>query len=183
MKYGRFTTIKISKYEHFTHKINGNYSHLVCLLWFPTFSAVLTLFTVAVTSVSRRRKKNNRGGHDRNRVKNRLHQSFHPFLDHKNSWGKIAVDLNLEKIGLRKNILCGRVIWTRFLCLTHPTTQQFCYWGPVLYRFFHFLFVITIDRRERSCETRDLINLGKLNGTVPWLPYCVKILGKATESL
>ena len=28
------------------------------------------------------------------------------FLDHKNSWGEIAVDLNLEKIGLKKNILC-----------------------------------------------------------------------------
>ena len=31
------------------------------------------------------------------------------FLDHKNSWGEIAVDLNLEKIGLKKNILCERV--------------------------------------------------------------------------
>ena len=36
-KYDRFTTINISKYEHFTRKINRTYSHLVCSLWFPVF--------------------------------------------------------------------------------------------------------------------------------------------------
>ena len=28
-KYGRFTTINISKYKHFSHKINKNYSYPV----------------------------------------------------------------------------------------------------------------------------------------------------------
>ena len=42
-KYGQFTTINISKYEHFTRKINRIYSHLVCLLWFRAFSAVLSV--------------------------------------------------------------------------------------------------------------------------------------------
>ena len=31
-KYGRFTTINILKYEHFTRKINKTYSHPVCPL-------------------------------------------------------------------------------------------------------------------------------------------------------
>ena len=42
-KYGRFTTINISKYEHFTRKINRICSHLVCTLCFPAFFAVLSL--------------------------------------------------------------------------------------------------------------------------------------------
>ena len=32
LRYGRFTTTSISKYEHFTHKINKTYSHSVCPL-------------------------------------------------------------------------------------------------------------------------------------------------------
>ena len=42
-KYGRFTTKNISKYEHFTRKINKTYSHLVCPLCFHAISAVLKL--------------------------------------------------------------------------------------------------------------------------------------------
>ena len=43
MKYGRFTTINISKYEHFTCKINKTYSHPVNPLLFQAISAVLSL--------------------------------------------------------------------------------------------------------------------------------------------
>ena len=49
------------------------------------------------------------------------------FLDHKNSWGEIAVDLNLEKIGLKKNILCERVILNKVSLFNPPYTQQFCH--------------------------------------------------------
>ena len=42
-EFGRFTTINGTKYEHFTRKINRIYWHLVCTLWFPAFSAVLSL--------------------------------------------------------------------------------------------------------------------------------------------
>ena len=41
--YGRFATINISKYEHFTRKINKTYSLLVRPLWFLVFSAVSSL--------------------------------------------------------------------------------------------------------------------------------------------
>ena len=41
--YGRFATINISKYEHFTRKINKTYSLLVRPLWFLAFSAVSSL--------------------------------------------------------------------------------------------------------------------------------------------
>ena len=43
-KHGRFATINISKYEHFTSKTIRTYSHLVCPSWFPVFSTVLSLF-------------------------------------------------------------------------------------------------------------------------------------------
>ena len=42
-KYGRFTTLDILKYEHFTRKIKKTYSLLLCLSWFPAFSGVFTL--------------------------------------------------------------------------------------------------------------------------------------------
>ena len=42
-KYGRFTTLDILKYEHFTRKIKKTYSLLVCPSWFPAFSGVFTL--------------------------------------------------------------------------------------------------------------------------------------------
>ena len=32
LRYGRFTTTSISKYEHFTHKINKTYSHSVSVV-------------------------------------------------------------------------------------------------------------------------------------------------------
>ena len=44
-KYGRFTTINISKYEHFTRKINKTYSHPVSPLWFLAISAVSSVFS------------------------------------------------------------------------------------------------------------------------------------------
>ena len=55
-KYGRFTTINISKYEHFTLSINIIYSHLLCPLWFPAFSVVLSLLFVTVIPVIQRSK-------------------------------------------------------------------------------------------------------------------------------
>ena len=42
-KYGRFTSINISKYEYLTRKISIIYLHLLCPLWFPAFFAVLRL--------------------------------------------------------------------------------------------------------------------------------------------
>ena len=42
-KYGRFTTINISKYKQFTRRINKTYSHPVCPLYFLSISAVLSL--------------------------------------------------------------------------------------------------------------------------------------------
>ena len=43
-KYGRFVTINIAKYEHFTRKTIRIYPHFVCPLKYAAFSAVLSLF-------------------------------------------------------------------------------------------------------------------------------------------
>lgn len=43
--------INISKYQHFTRKINNTFSHLVCPSYFLAISAVLACFTITVIFV------------------------------------------------------------------------------------------------------------------------------------
>ena len=145
-------------------------THTLCVCCgFRRFLPLWPSFAIIVTSVSRRRKKTlqqgNRRGRDRNRFKNLL--GSQKFLGRDSSWFELGKDWAEEEY----------TMWTSKLnkvsLFNPPYTQQFCHWVPVLYRFSIFCLLSQSTEgpsEETSWETRDLIKLGKLNGTVPWLP-------------
>ena len=104
-KYGRFTTINILKYEHFTRKINKTYSHPVCPLQFLVISAVLSLLYLHC--------------HSCQKTKSRLHTPVSTVVH-----AEVVCAPKILPIGIFLSHTLRSFLGPRFTCLTLSTQRS-----------------------------------------------------------